>query len=106
MLCRTNVGTNLPVAWMAPQKPPCRLQFHVVQKPGVKRSHSLLSLSSAGGMTGQPNQRSRNELQFCQADEPVALTVVGFVHAKALDWTFQHQPLSFHLLNSVYYLPY
>lgn len=27
MLCRPNEGTNLPVAWMAPQKPPCRLHF-------------------------------------------------------------------------------
>lgn len=78
----------------------------MVQKPGSKRSRSLTSLSSAGGITGQPNQLSRNELQFCQAGEPVALTAVGLVHVKALDWLFQHQPLSSHLLNSVYYLPY
>lgn len=78
----------------------------MVQKPGSKRSHSLESLSSAGGIAGQPNQLAHNELQFCQSDEPAALTGAGFVHAKALDWMFQHQPLSFHLLNSVYYLPY
>ena len=78
----------------------------MVQKCGSKQSRSLTSLSSTGGITGQPNQLSHNKLQFCQAGEPMALTVVGFVHAKALDWMFQHQPLSFHLLNSVYYLPY
>jgi len=57
-------------------------------------------------VTGQPKHLSHKELQFCQADKPTAPTEVSFVYAKALCHAFQHQPLSFHLLNSVYYLPY
>lgn len=42
-------------------------------------------LFSASGTMEQPNQLSHDELQLCQADEPMVPTVVSFAHAKTLD---------------------
>lgn len=64
----------MPVALVAPQ-----ISLLTIVAYGSQTWQQVVSqpcVSFAGGTTGLPNQLSRNEPQFCQEDEPMALTVV------------------------------